>query len=134
MNAIGKVVSLSNPMTVEGAAGRRWRLYLHNTIFLGDRIFTGPHDKSEIELVDGSIITLENGQSWTPTEESCATSEDFFSADSTMSGSAKGDASLIEQVLQCMLVDEVTNKSTRSFNNSVDLLNSEIHFSERWTG
>jgi len=134
MNPIGKVISLTNPLTVEGATGRRWRLYQHNTIFIGDRIFTSPRDRAEIQLVDNSIIVLEKGQSWTPTQESCQVSADFFSADATISDSAKGEASLIEQMLQRMLVDEVTSRSMRSFSNSVDLLSSDIHFAERWTG
>ncbi|NQZ31546.1 MAG: hypothetical protein HRU06_09740 [Oceanospirillaceae bacterium] len=134
MNPIGKVISLSNPVFVEGAKGKRWRLYQHNSVFIGDRIFTGKRDKIEIQLSDNSIIVLENGQSWTPTEETRHTEDGFFVADATISDSAKGEASLIEQLLQRMLVDEVTSKSMRSFSNSVDLLSSEMHFAERWTG
>ena len=134
MKAIGKVISLTRPATVEGAMGRRWRLYQHNNIFIGDRIFTAQYDRVEIQLADNSIMILENGQSWTPTEESSLTLDDFFTADATLSDSAKGEASLIERVLQCMLVDEVTSRSLRSFNSSSDQLGSEMHFAERWTG
>jgi len=134
MNPIGKVISLTRPLTVEGATGRRWRLYQHNNIFLGDRIFTSQRDRVEIQLIDGSSIVLENGQSWTPTQEACLISEDFFSADATISDSAKGEAPIIKQLLQSMLVDEVTSRSMCSFSNSGDLLSSEIHFAERWTG
>jgi len=131
MDPIGKVISLTNPLTVEGANGRRWRLHLHNTIFIGDRIFTSTRDRAEIQLVDNSIIVLEKGQSWTPTLESCQISADFLNADAILSDSAKGDASLIEKMLQRMLVDEVTSRSMRSFSNSVDLLSSDIHFAKR---
>ncbi len=133
MNAIGKVKFLTSPALVERPDGRRWRLYQHNNIFVDDRIFTNRRQKIEILLNNNNLVVIEDGQSWTPTQETHQEMEEYFSADATISDSAKGKASAIEQLLQCLLVEEVTSRSMRSFNSENELLNSELHFAERWS-
>ncbi len=132
MNAIGKIKSLTKPIFVEGANGRRWRLYQHNHIFAGDRIFAGPHEEVEILLNNNSLVVIKDGQSWTPTDDTFPMENEYFVADATISDSAKGKASTIEQLLQQMLVDQVTSKSMRSFHSTNEELCAELHFAERW--
>ncbi|EPJ44831.1 MAG: hypothetical protein OFPII_31930 [Osedax symbiont Rs1] len=131
MTAIGKIKSLSKSIFVEAPNGRRWRLYQHNQIFAGDRIFSTANEKVEIILNNNSLVIIEDGQSWTPTDETFPMADEYFVADATLSESAKGKTSTIEQLLQQLLVTEVTGRRMRPYSSIDDLADAELHFSER---